>query len=118
MLTRHSPLHGLGRAEAGWFRGESQIHFAVDPTTGESHRGCLKFNSVQFSRGKKKKGRGLSLPLQRARTAAVQTVVLDLKRHTGILPGRTFRTPITKLEPSTRGPPRRPNDAGPRHRWS
>jgi hypothetical protein len=52
------------------------------------------------------------------RTAAVQTVVLDPSRHTGILPGRTFRTPSSKLEPSTRGPGRTPNNAGMRHRWS
>ena len=60
MLTRHSPLHGSGRAEAGLFRVKVEFQFAVDPTTG------CHVNRA-FDRAKSKRVRGLTLARQRAR---------------------------------------------------
>src|SRR4051794_21281467 len=111
MLTRHSPLHAQGGAEAGLFSGESQF------------RGRFRRPELHISRDLKfenqKKSAGYSSPFERReRTAAVQTVILDPSCNTGILPGRNIRMRLSKLETSTRAPGRSPNDIGPHRRGS
>src|SRR4051812_28779039 len=98
MLTSHSPLHAVGRAEAGWFRGKS-IPRSVRIPNPKSR--------ATKSNGSKKSPRADPLGIAGAREgiiAAVQTVIRDRFRHTGLLLRRMLETPRSQgRETSKRG---------------
>src|SRR5512135_2882773 len=100
MLTRHSPLHALGGAEAGWFRVK------VSGRSGD------RIPKSRASTQKKSAGP----PSRCERTAAVQTIVQDRGCHTGLLLRRTNQAPYpqpqrsiiraeAQPEPPQAGPP-------------